>query len=55
MVGSAGNAPVRPLPVILATPDLQAGNRITSRRDQDQDYDYYRSGFKNPFCLQPPT
>ena len=31
MVGSAGNAPVRHFRFCFVTPDLQAGNRITSR------------------------
>jgi hypothetical protein len=30
MVGSAGNAPVRPFRFSFATPDLQSGNRIAS-------------------------
>ncbi len=32
MVGNAGNAPVRHFRFCFVTPDLQAGNRITSRR-----------------------
>ena len=32
MVGSAGNAPVRRFRLCFATPDLQSGSRITSRR-----------------------
>jgi len=31
MVGSAGNAAVRRFRFCFVTPDLQAGNRITSR------------------------
>jgi hypothetical protein len=32
MVGSAGNAPVRPFRLCFVTPDLQSGSRITSQK-----------------------
>ena len=32
LVGSVGNAPIRRFRFYLTTPDLQSGNRITSRR-----------------------
>src|SRR5436853_7084971 len=39
MVGSAGNAPVRRFRFCFATPDLQAGNRITSLKSWEREWE----------------